>query len=261
MEAEDETLEHEIEELFEQGVRAYSKMGAAGREPGFHVSGLSYECLRSIQYARLHEEKETSNHEEGEEMDKEGLWRTWIGTKLHETPITDEHEFGLSRELDVNGTKVKILGHIDEVKKWDDGTRVIIDKKFVATVPRSPNAHHIKQVSYYAALYNEQTGANVDKGALLYFRPVIPTKRQLEEAIARGEPILRMRAFAFDVDAKAAKAELEEKVRKVQEAINAGKIIDRTTGWLCGYCKWKKDCEALSGPVTGPQKQIEEKKE
>jgi CRISPR/Cas system-associated exonuclease Cas4 (RecB family) len=249
-----EVLEVEIEELFEKGVREASKMGREGRAAGYHVSGLSYECLRNIQYARMAEEKETSNLdnlENSEDLDKESLWRTWIGTKLHETPITEEHEFGLYKELDVNGQKIQIHGHIDEIYEREDGSKVIIDKKFVASVPRSANEHHIRQVSYYVAMYNQQTGANVTKGALMYFRPVIPTKKQMEEAEARGEPILRSKVVVFDVDADKAMVELEDKVRKVQEAIDAGKIIDRTTGWLCRYCRWKPDCEALSGPVNG----------
>ena len=248
--SDDVTLEIEIETLFEQSIQRQNKLNGEEREPGFHFSGLSYDCLRNIQYAVMASQSGPVGNEpegEDEEIDMEGLYRMWIGTQLHLTPVTRKHEWKLMRVVDVDGRPVPVHGSIDEILERPDGTAVIIDKKFTATVPRTPNPHYMKQVEYYCGVYAEQTGAKVEKGALLYFSPFVGGSYH-----EKGKE--RMKVFTFAVDTKAAVKELDDKVRTVQQAINTGKVVDRTTGWLCRYCKWKQPCEVLSGPVDGQMK-------
>lgn len=241
-------LEIAIDEAFVRGVREQSRMGSAGRAPGFHVSGLSYDCLRNIQYSQMEGKKETSNLDQGTDENEDGLFRMWIGTQLHATPMSWKHEWPLYRTFEVNGRRVQVHGHIDEIFEAADGSEVVIDKKFVARLPRSPHEHHVRQVQYYSALYHEQTGAEVTEGALLYFCPYVTSWKGAE----------RKRVFTFPVDTKKAMAELEQKVRAVQEAIDSDRIVDRTTGWLCKYCPFKGACEALSGPVNGRAAPVED---
>jgi RecB family exonuclease len=182
----------------------------------------------------------------------------WIGTQLHLTPMTPEHEWPLYLEIDVDGKPVGVHGRVDEIYRSEEGPVVIVDKKFTSTVPKTPNEHYMTQVSYYAGVFAHQTGAKVTHGALLYFSPFVQGKKQDGSAMYGSKE--RMRVFVFPVDTDKAWNELHEKVRAVQRAINAGTVIDRTTGWLCRYCKWKGQCEALSGPVhmNGNQKLLKD---
>lgn len=243
------TLEIEIEQLFEEGVKSQSGMSQAGRAKGFHISGLSYPCLRKIQWEYEDEFKDTTNHEEGEDIDMESLYRPWIGTQLHLTPISVKHEWPLYQEFEVDGKRVQVHGHIDEIYERLDGTMTIVDKKFVGMVPREPNEHHMRQISYYAAIFAHQTGAKVTHGAVLYFCPTV--KRWAGQQ--------RMRVFTFPINTQEAWKALEEKVTSVSRASFANTISERKPDWYCQYCRFKDPCIALSGPLDG-QRTLDEQK-
>lgn len=233
------TLELEIEQLLEDGIRRQGQLEGAGREKGYHISGLSYDCQRNIQYSQMEEQEETRNLEPPDEEFDDGTYRMWIGTMLHITPLTPKHEWGVYKVFEVNGKKVRVHGHIDEVHVRADGSEVVVDKKFVASVPRVANEHHKRQVSYYAGLLSE-TGAKVNTGAILYFAPVVN----------RFEGKERIRVFSFPIDTKAALAEMEQKVRTIQEAIDSGAALPRNPHWLCLFCKFRKPCIEKDGPIT-----------
>lgn len=233
------TLELEIEQLLENGIRAQGQREGANREKGYHVSGLSYDCMRNIQLSQMEEQEETRNLEPPEEEFDDGTYRMWIGTMLHQTPLTPKHEWGVYKVFNVDGKLVRVNGHIDEIYQRKDGTEVVVDKKFVASVPRSPNEHHKRQVSYYAAMLAD-TGAAVNTGAILYFSPVV-NKYEGKE---------RIRVFSFPIDTKAAAAEMEERVQTIQRAIDSKTMVPRNPHWLCLFCKFRKECIAKDGPIT-----------
>lgn len=236
------TLELEIEQLLDDGIRRQGQMEGAGREKGYHVSGLSYDCLRNIQLSQIAEQEEARSlmpPAPTEEDMEDGSYRMWIGTMLHRTPLTPKHEWGVYKVYEINGKLIRVHGHIDEIHVRADGSEVVIDKKFVASVPREVNEHHKRQVSYYAGLLSE-TGAKVTHGSVLYFAPVVK----------RFDGSIRKRAYTFPVDTKAALAEMEEKVRAIQQAIDDKKLMPRNPHWLCLFCKFSKQCVEADGPFS-----------
>lgn len=241
------SLELELLRLFEQGILNQNKEQGERREAGYHFSGLSYDCLRQIQYSVIAQQTGPVGNGPAEEENMEGIYRMWIGTQLHLTPLTPKHEWRLFKEFEVNGKKIPLNGSIDEILVRENGEHVIVDKKFVASIPRSANDHYMRQVAYYSAVYAEQTGAKVKEGALLYFAPYIGNIPGKE----------RVKPMTFPVDTEASGKELEWKVKTIQTAIDDGKIVDRKPGWLCKYCKFKEPCIALSGPLDG-QKTLEQ---
>jgi CRISPR/Cas system-associated exonuclease Cas4 (RecB family) len=142
----------------------------------------------------------------------------WIGTKLHETPISDLHE----TSLEWNG----IHGTVDEY--YHDG--YIVDKKSCRSMPRRPYSNHVKQIEYYAILALNN-GYEVKGGYMLY----IFLGNKEEKPKAESFPV-RMR------DAEVVEAEMIDKLIEFNEALDTDVPPKRKVGWNCQYCDFNIEC-------------------
>lgn len=189
---------------------------AEDRSNEIHVSDLLYECVRRAWYSKKVGEVVADPH---------GLIAVWVGKKLHEMPICDEHEVEVKYTTQDG---VEVVGRIDELCRSGD-EYVIIDKKTTRQIPSKPYDHHIKQTLYYAYMLQKQRGVRVGKVAILYIdvsnleiKPyVIPVNQIAIEQAGR---------------------EMEERARILKQSLEADKPPERQIGWWCSYCSMFRRC-------------------
>lgn len=187
------------EELFKAIVREQEKM-----PEGIHVTSLVYDCLRRGYYE--------NKFEEGF-FDIKTLITFWIGRAVHKTPIFSNHEMTLRWE--------GIVGTLDE---YQDG--IVIDKKTTTYLPKQANAHHIKQVEYYAWLL-WKNGYPFKEGYLVYI--------DINEKDIVVFPV-------FIKDLITIENEILKKKKVLDEAMKNNIPPQRNIGWLCKYCNFASIC-------------------
>ncbi len=225
----EDSIEREIEKKFEEAILNDYKKSNSKRLAGFHVSALSYGCNRKIWYDITRESVESND-------DMDGVYRMWIGTKLHETPITENHEFQMKSKR--NG--YILSGTIDEIVETSKG-KFLIDKKFQQKLPTSMQEHHRNQVMFYAVLLKDVKHIDVDGVALVYFLPQMSDRKD-----KFGNVLPRMKVFVAQVT-----PEILEEYRKklygmvddVSAKIKSDELPEKNISWYCKYCPHKQLCD------------------
>jgi CRISPR/Cas system-associated exonuclease Cas4 (RecB family) len=220
-------MESKIEKEFLNRVRDWMESENAKRGKYFHVSSFVYQCARKVWY------EQTIEKEAVPKIDEDGLIRTWIGTKLHETPITNYHEHPLIAQI----SESDFGGRLDEIYEID-GKKVLIDKKFVGYIPNTMNDHHYEQIMYYAALLRETEGIVVDAVGISYFKPSVSYRSEK-----------RYKTYVRSVSEE----DLDEYIKKIHDMVGEvekhladNTLPDKTVSWYCKYCFFKQSCDADS---------------
>lgn len=213
-------MEARLEELYFRSIVKFLNEGRTGK--GIKVTSLVPDCLRRGYYSEML----------GELYEMDGAIRMAVGRKCHEIPMANDPKFH-EMELTWEG----IVGHIDE---FIDG--IIVEKKYVREIPRTPNSYHVKQIQYYWALA-EKCGYPVLGGAVLYINVAAPEVKAYE--VKLNLPI--------DIIA----AEMQAKKKALAECIEKKIVPPRTVTWMCqGYCPYFRICfseEVESGSSSGQQ--------
>lgn len=171
---------------------------------GIHVTSLVYDCMRRGYYDNTHEESF---------FDLKTLLTFWIGRAVHKTPILSNHEMTLKWG--------GIVGTLDE---FQDG--IIIDKKTTTYMPKSPNAHHARQIEYYAVLL-WKNGLVFKEGYLVY---IDINNKDIEVFPVKTRPL------------PIVEAEMMKKKTLLEEAIKNNIPPKREIGWICNYCSYASIC-------------------
>jgi CRISPR/Cas system-associated exonuclease Cas4 (RecB family) len=200
------------------------------RGDSVHVSSMVYECPRLLAYM-LEEKVETIEKANADNVElgdvEDSLYRIWIGTKLHETPLTEMHEKKYVSEY----KGYKVSGTIDEILDVD-GKRYILDKKFVAKLPSAMYEHHRNQVMFYSVLMRDVDGIKADGIILLYFKPMLS---------AYGEE--RMKVFIEDISEK----DIDMYKEKMLDILDGIKERRAKRSWYCQYCAFYDRCKLEGG--------------
>ena len=172
---------------------------------GIHVSHLVYDCVRRAYYDLTSDKASFS---------LDGALKMWIGKKIHELPISDNHELTLHWE--------GITGTIDE---YQDGW--FLDKKTTREIPRYPYDNHKKQLEMYRVLL-EKNSYPVTNASMLYI-DVNTTE---------------VKEFPIKLEKNIENIELEmlSKKRTVEAALKAKSPPKRGIGWICRYCDHTVKC-------------------
>jgi len=220
-------IEHFVEESFYKGVKKFSDGEQQKRvRTSLHISSMSYDCSRKLWYEIV--------TQRDSELDEEGLYRTWIGTKLHETEMYNSlHEIKVNyKTVDVD---IKVGGQIDEVLNYQ-GKRIIVDKKFVGRLPTEMWEHHKRQVYYYMLLYEQQEKLKVDYVAIFYFKPTVDYRWSKK----------RYKAFVDEVTDEKRKKYSErfnQLIQEVSDGLKKNKLPPVTVSWYCNYCPFRVPCD------------------
>jgi len=228
MEVNTNEIEKEINEKFGEGIRAWMKSEGEKRDKNyFHVSSFVYECVRRVWYEKKYMDLLP-------ELDIQSIYRMWIGTKLHETPVSSEHEVPVYGTFD----GVEFGGRIDEIITLDNKMRIIVDKKFTNKLPYTPHEHYLHQIMFYAALLHNMTGEFVSGVALHYLTPTVEYgNSEREKSFVRmvtPEEILQVEEVIKEMTAELKRTLAEDTLPTMHKS------------WYCTYCPFKVSCDAGS---------------
>lgn len=148
-------------------------------------------------------------------MRQKSTVKVWIGSQVHEFPVTTGHELRLEWE--------GIIGTVDE---YEDG--YLVDKKTTREIPNRPWPDHVKQVEYYRVLL-QANGYPVLAAAIAYID--VADARIEVLPVKLNRPISKVR---------------EEMLKSRDEhllALKEGKLPPRTFNWLCwDFCELFQVC-------------------
>lgn len=178
-----------------------------------NVTDLTFPCLRHAFYSKKFVSERRGSLTE--------LMTLWIGTKLHETKISKQHEI----EVEYSN----IYGRVDG---YDDG--IILELKTTRKIPSQPLPHHVKQVNYYRVLL-ERNNYPVVFAVILYINIVdLTTKAFL---------------VLFDRSLEDTEKELINRKEKLLSALQSNvpppPLPDEP--WACDYCNFAYLCGLQEG--------------
>ena len=181
------------------------------------VTSLSFPCLRRAVLDLLLPRREIT---------PEGLIRTWIGRKLHETSI-------LGKENEIELQWEGVFGRVDE---YDPETGILLEKKTTRSPPSEPREHHVTQVEYYKVLL-ENNGKPVSSAYIIYI--------DVGSAQVKVFPV-ELRPF------EEVREEMLRKKEKVLECVKMKILPPREVGFwdmkskrtYCSYCSYFSACFA-----------------
>lgn len=218
--------------IIEHFYRALFAESTYHQPPGtVSVTSLSFPCLRRAVLDLLLPKRE---------IDPEGLIRTWIGRKLHETLI-----LGKKGEIEVSWSGV--FGRVDE---YDPDEGVLLEKKTTRSPPSEPREHHVTQVEYYKVLL-EHNGMPVSRAYIAYI--------DVDAATIKAFPV-PMRPM------EEIEEEMLEKKSKVLECVSMRILPPREVGFweerskrtYCSYCSYFVDCFASDVTLAETKLEVEE---
>lgn len=180
---------------------------------GIFVTDLVYDCLRYVWFRK-------KLFGLGKALSENEILTLWVGKKLHETPLSSNHEVSLEA--------FGVRGRIDEIVEID-GEKVIVEKKTTKNLPSKPYPHHIKQVEYYSVLWFEVKKEVISKGAVIY--------------ICLNEKTKKLKPFVFSLrPLSVVKQEMLEKVRKLSKALEETEPPAPQPNWYCEFCEYFEFC-------------------
>ena len=195
------------------------------------VTQLSFPCIRRAVLEMLSPRKE---------IDPEGLIRTWIGRKLHESSV-----LGGRNEVEVQWGG--IFGRVDE---YSPESGVVLEKKTTRYIPAEPRENHVRQVEYYKVLL-ERNGMAVSSAYILYI--------DVNDAYVRVFPV-EMRP------AEEVEAEMLERKEKILECVAMNILPPRDVGFweeksrktYCSYCRYFALCFGSDVVLREVEPEVEE---
>ncbi|MEM0143984.1 MAG: PD-(D/E)XK nuclease family protein [Candidatus Parvarchaeum sp.] len=223
----EEEIAVEVNKKFRDGIKDWMTSENSKREKSFHVSSFVYDCTRKVWYESKYDDKVP-------EPPDDGLFRMWIGTKLHETPVSESHEIPLRYNYMENW----FTGRIDEIMEID-GKTFIIDKKFPQRLPRTANDHYLNQVMFYAALLKKTKGIVVDGVGIHYFTPTVAYE-------AHGEREKTFIRFVTPEEIDKYVEKIEQMMNEVITKLKNNTLPEKNVSWYCTYCPYKVSCDAES---------------
>lgn len=222
-------IEKEVQSKFMDSVFSYLEDGRSG----LHVTDTTQDCERHGYWTWKAREAE----EEGENISERSALTFFIGKKLHELPMTEDHEEPLLRRTNYRG--LDFGGTPDEWYIRRDGkTLVIVDKKTTTFPQKSAQPQYAKQAARYAAMWYIQKSASGEDesiqdmnfyGCILYIN------------LADKD----LKAFAFKIDIKSEINDLNRLLDVYKNADDTGEVPPSNIHWLCGYCPFVKACRQL----------------
>ncbi len=217
----------DVRNLFTDKIVEYLNSTNEKRKVSVHVTSLVYGCIRRSLFELRRGSFAISKETEGD-----GVFRIWMGTKLHETPITDKHE----TELELDCGEFKITGTYDEMVEMN-GEKYILDKKFVGYTPKSMYPHHRTQVAFYATLLKRLKNVVVNGVILLYYN--LTAKN--------GERVTPYIQQLTDADYDYYDKRLDSYIMKLKEHFNDEMppniySDDNREDWVCAYCPFFEIC-------------------
>lgn len=217
--------EDEVKEIFTAAITKSLEEGNKDRKPTYHVTSLVYGCPRKSIW-----EKRDAEIARKLDIEGDGIFKVWMGTELHKTPITKMHEV----ELQYEKHGIVLTGTIDEVIELD-GKFYILDKKFVDNTPREMRPHHRTQVAYYAVLLKLLKYITVEGIILLYYNTGLRDEWRVTPFI---EPFT-------DTDYINYENELNSRMKDIadNEKNALPPNIFSKAEWICGYCKYREICK------------------
>lgn len=232
-------IDEYIKNIFREKVKAYVTYASHQPDKKFHVSSMVHGCPRKLYFEYKYGPKTVINNDDE-------MFRIWVGMKLHETRISDFHEYNIEKKY---GNFI-VSGTIDEILERGD-KRYIVDKKFVAAPPTAMYDHHRKQVMYYAYLLREEKHIIVNGIAILYFRTgnvfITQSGHKLSgtsiDNIGSTDHIYVFSEEITDADIDRYGKEMEELINVTIDAINNNRIPDKKESWYCDYCPFKEICK------------------
>jgi len=211
----------ELEVYFLRKVAEYNREESERRRNELHLTDLISECKRRVWFDKNDPLPD----------DPENLLRMWQGSMLHQMPLLPEHEL----ELEFLDVKTRI----DE---YDPELGILIEKKFVTFIPKTPDelrkyySHYIKQVQY-EALFLMANNMKVNKAFLLF--------------VVRGEPEPGRKPIAvFEVpllDGNLVVTQFVEEVEAYKIILQSPTPPDIPKTYSpfeypCTYCKYRSRC-------------------
>ncbi|MCR8432729.1 MAG: Dna2/Cas4 domain-containing protein [Crenarchaeota archaeon] len=173
-----------------------------------NVTDLAFPCLKHAFYS-----KKFVNERRGKFSE---LVTLWVGTKLHEVKILNQHEV----EVEYND----IYGRVDG---YGDG--VILELKTTRKIPPQPFPHHLKQVNYYRVLL-ERNNYPVAFAVILYVN--------IANSTAKAFLIL------FEQSLEDTEREMIERKERLVNALKSDtpppSIPEEP--WACDYCDFAYLC-------------------
>lgn len=235
----DRSVDDIISNIFRNKVKEYIAFGSHEPDGKFHVSSIVYGCPRKLYFEYKYGPKTVIENDDE-------MFRIWVGMKLHETKITDNHEYKLESKRD----EFSIVGSIDEIMEFNNKI-YIIDKKFVSVPPKEMYDHHKKQVMYYAYLLMKEKYIIPNGIALLYFRTgnvfITSSGKQIQGTdISSLGSTNHVFVFSEEItvdDINRYGNELEEIVSQTIKSIKENRIPEKKESWYCRYCAFKELCK------------------
>jgi len=202
-----QTLAQVVEEEVLRSLIRY--LESEPRPGNIEVTSIASECLRRSYYYKTL----------GNTYDLFGAIRMAVGKAFHEIPVYRE---GHEVKIEWNG----VTGVIDE---YDEVRGILIEKKtHSGGLPRQPYSHHVKQVEIYAAMLSANNKP-LTAAFIVYFDV--------------SQHTLRVFPVTFERPTEVVLAEIEERKRILQEALDSNTPPKRQVCWMChGYCPFVQRC-------------------
>ena len=200
------------------------------RSKEIHITDLTHPCLKSV---ILSKKKGPYTFEE---VDKIFLKKTWSGSKLHETPFGEYHEYGFRYQF-ANEPYGYIYGSVDEILG-----NAIIDKKFYSFLPKQPYESHVEQVLFYFSIltdhhemkngkgYTQVGPMDIDVGVLMYIE-----RENFNTSLFLFKPI----------DVEEVREEMIRRAKIVRRGLVDNVLPKGVPSYFCKWCDFKNECEEV----------------
>lgn len=122
----------------------------------------------------------------------------------------------------------RIIGTLDDLVHFRDGSELILEKKSTKFLPEKPNEHHVAQCNFYMKM------RGISKGQIVYFE----------------KNNMKTKSFIISLDNEMFKESMHRALdlvdtlrKKIIPAAEAKLIPSR--GWECSFCIYKDVCDDL----------------
>ena len=198
------------------------------RSKEIHITDLTNPCLKKVV---LDKKRGALSYEE---IDKTFLKKTWSGSKLHETPFGEKHEYAFRYPFE-NEPYEYIYGSADEIL---DG--YIIDKKFYSYLPKQPYEHHVEQVLFYIAILSDHHEMQIGN----HYRDVEPLEIKGGVLMYIERENFRTKIFVFEpIDVEEVREEMVKRAKIIRKGLVDGEIPVGKVSYFCKWCDYKSECK------------------
>jgi len=170
----------------------------------------------------------------------ETMMRLTIGNVVHEIPLWDDEELnGHEQAFTWNGLRCRM----DEIS-FKDG--IIVDKKTVASMPRSPKEYVTKQLNVYKVMAEENAERPTKIHQLFAINiGVINGHIEVQEI-----PIWRPEETKAFIDKTS-----KEIIYRIENKLPPN-VVYKSKGWMCDQCQYTDLCSKDTGSTLGNQSEL-----